>query len=88
MACESLTKWPSTPVLKPLGYGSRIRAADSASLLRTTVRVRAERCLFPGFPCTRSRVEALHGRLTIESRLGAGTSVRAELPLATRGLGQ
>jgi signal transduction histidine kinase len=36
----------------------------------------------------RDRVEALHGRLTIESRPGAGTSVRAELPLATSGLGQ
>jgi signal transduction histidine kinase len=36
----------------------------------------------------RDRVEALHGRLTIESRLGAGTSVRAELPLSTSARGQ
>jgi signal transduction histidine kinase len=36
-----------------------------------------------GLANIRDRVEALHGRLTIESRLGAGTSVRAELPLST-----
>jgi signal transduction histidine kinase len=41
-----------------------------------------------GLANIRDRVEALHGRLTIESRPGAGTSVRAELPLATSGLGQ
>jgi signal transduction histidine kinase len=34
-----------------------------------------------GLANIRDRVEALHGQLTIESRLGAGTSVRAELPL-------
>ena len=34
-----------------------------------------------GLANIRDRVEALHGKLTIESRLGAGTSVRAELPL-------
>ena len=33
-----------------------------------------------GLANIRDRVEALHGQLTIESRLGAGTSVRAELP--------
>ena len=36
----------------------------------------------------RDRVEALHGKLTIESRVGAGTSVRAELPLATGAVAQ
>jgi len=36
-----------------------------------------------GLANIRDRVEALHGRLTIESRVGAGTSVRAELPLPT-----
>jgi signal transduction histidine kinase len=30
----------------------------------------------------RDRIEALQGQLTIESRVGVGTSVRAELPLA------
>jgi len=41
-----------------------------------------------GLANIRDRVEALHGRLTIESRLGAGTSVRAELPLSTSVRGQ
>ena len=41
-----------------------------------------------GLANIRDRVEALHGRLTIESRLGAGTSIRAELPLAMSAVGQ
>jgi signal transduction histidine kinase len=36
-----------------------------------------------GLANIRDRVEALHGRLTIESQVGAGTSIRAELPLAS-----
>jgi len=40
-----------------------------------------------GLANIRDRVEALHGRLTIESHLGAGTSVRAELPLVTSAVG-
>ena len=34
----------------------------------------------------RDRVEALGGRISVESPPGAGTSVRAELPLADAGL--
>ena len=34
-----------------------------------------------GMANIRDRVEALHGQLTIESRVGAGTTVSAELPL-------
>ena len=39
-----------------------------------------------GLANIRDRVEALNGKLTIESRLGAGTSVRAELPLHANAL--
>jgi signal transduction histidine kinase len=38
-----------------------------------------------GLANIRDRVEALHGRLTIETQVGAGTSIRAELPLSSRG---
>jgi signal transduction histidine kinase len=41
-----------------------------------------------GLANIRDRVEALHGQLTIESRVGSGTSVRAELPLAPSVAGQ
>ena len=41
-----------------------------------------------GLANIRDRVEALHGQLTIESRLGGGTSVRADLPLAPSAVGQ
>jgi signal transduction histidine kinase len=41
-----------------------------------------------GLANIRDRVEALHGQLAIESRLGSGTTVRAELPLSARATGQ
>jgi signal transduction histidine kinase len=40
-----------------------------------------------GLANIRDRVEALHGRLTIESQVGAGTSIRAELPLRAASTG-
>jgi signal transduction histidine kinase len=82
VACESLTN-----VAKHAGTGdARIRLSHPDSRLCVIVEDDGQ-----GFESTsvrsgglaniRDRVEALHGRLTIESRLGAGTSVRAELPL-------
>ena len=38
-----------------------------------------------GLANIRDRVDALRGRLTIESQTGGGTSIRAELPLSPRG---
>ena len=38
-----------------------------------------------GLANIRDRVDALHGRLTIESQTGGGTSIRAELPLSPGG---
>jgi signal transduction histidine kinase len=89
VACESLTN-----VAKHAGTdGARIRLTRFSNLLCLAVDdsgrgFQPNGARSGGLANIRDRVEALHGRLTIESRLGAGTSVRAELPLATSGLGQ
>jgi len=82
VACESLTN-----VAKHAGAdGARIRLSHPDSRLCLVVEDNGQGFEPNGAPSgglanIRDRVEALHGQLTIESRLGAGTSVRAELPL-------
>ena len=90
VACESLTN-----VAKHAGTdGARVRLSHSGDRLRLVVEDDGQgfesngAARSGGLANIRDRVEALQGRLTIESRPGAGTSVRAELPLATSGLGQ
>jgi signal transduction histidine kinase len=89
VACESLTN-----VAKHAGTdGARIRLSHSVSRLCLVVEddgrgFEPNGTRSGGLANIRDRVEALHGRLTIESRLGAGTSVRAELPLSTSARGQ
>jgi signal transduction histidine kinase len=89
VACEALTN-----VAKHAGTdGARVRLSHSGDRLRLVVEddgqgFESNGARSGGLANIRDRVEALHGRLTIESRPGAGTSVRAELPLATSGLGQ
>ena len=84
VACESLTN-----VAKHAGTdGARIRLSHPAGQLCLVVEddgqgFEPNGARTGGLANIRDRVEALHGRLTIESRLGAGTSVRAELPLST-----
>jgi signal transduction histidine kinase len=89
VACESLTN-----VAKHAGTdGARVRLSHPGSRLCLVVEDDG-RGFEPngagsgGLANIRDRVEALHGQLTIESRLGAGTSVRAELPLTTSAAGQ
>jgi signal transduction histidine kinase len=88
VACESLTN-----VAKHAGTdGARVRLSHSGSRLRLVVEddgqgFELNGARTGGLANIRDRVEALHGHLTIESRLGAGTSVRAELPLVTSGSG-
>jgi signal transduction histidine kinase len=86
VACESLTN-----VAKHAGTdGARVRLSRFYNLLCLAVEDDG-RGFIPngarsgGLANIRDRVEALHGRLTIESRVGAGTTVNAELPLAPRG---
>ncbi|HEY6688298.1 MAG TPA: sensor histidine kinase [Propionibacteriaceae bacterium] len=82
VACESLTN-----VAKHAGTdGARIRLSHPGSRLCLVVEddgrgFEPNGASSGGLANIRDRVEALHGQLTIESRLGAGTSVRAELPL-------
>ena len=89
VACESLTN-----VAKHAGTdGARVRLSHSGDRLRLVVEddgqgFESNGARSGGLANIRDRVEALHGQLMIESRPGAGTSVRAELPLATGGLGQ
>jgi signal transduction histidine kinase len=89
VACESLTN-----VAKHAGTaGARIRLSHPGSRLCLVVEddgrgFEPNGARSGGLANIRDRVEALHGRLTIESRLGAGTSVRAELPLSTSARGQ
>jgi signal transduction histidine kinase len=86
VACESLTN-----VAKHAGTdGARVRLSHTGSRLRLVVEddgqgFEPNGARSGGLANIRDRVEALHGLLTIESRLGAGTSVRAELPLLTSG---
>jgi signal transduction histidine kinase len=89
VACESLTN-----AAKHAGTdGARVRLSHPGSRLCLVVEDDG-RGFEPngagsgGLANIRDRVEALHGQLTIESRLGAGTSVRAELPLTTSAAGQ
>ena len=89
VACESLTN-----VAKHAGTdGARVRLSHSGGRLSLVVEddgqgFEPNGVRSGGLANIRDRVEALHGQLTIESRLGAGTSVRAELPLATSTVGQ
>ena len=89
VACESLTN-----VAKHAGTaGARIRLSHPGNRLCLVVEddgrgFEPNGARSGGLANIRDRVEALHGRLTIESRLGAGTSVRAELPLSTSVRGQ
>ena len=89
VACESLTN-----VAKHAGTnGARVLLSHSGSRLSLVVEddgqgFEPNGARSGGLANIRDRVEALHGHLTIESRLGAGTSVRAELPLATSAVGQ
>jgi signal transduction histidine kinase len=89
VACESLTN-----VAKHAGTdGARVRLSHPDSRLCLVVEddgqgFELNGARTGGLANIRDRVEALHGRLTIESRLGAGTSVHAELPLATSAVGQ
>jgi signal transduction histidine kinase len=82
VACESLTN-----VAKHADTdGARIRLSQAGSRLCLVVEddgrgFEPNGARSGGLANIRDRVEALHGKLTIESRLGAGTSVRAELPL-------
>jgi signal transduction histidine kinase len=86
VACESLTN-----VAKHAGTdGARVRLSRFYNLLCLAVDD-SGRGFMPngarsgGLANIRDRVESLHGRLTIESQVGAGTSIRAELPLSPRG---
>jgi signal transduction histidine kinase len=85
VACESLTN-----VAKHAGTdGARVRLSHPGSQLRLVVEddgqgFEPNGARSGGLANIRDRVEALHGRLTIESHLGAGTCVRAELPLAMK----
>jgi signal transduction histidine kinase len=84
VACESLTnvaKHASTD-------GARVRLSHSGGRLSMIVEddgqgFEPNGARTGGLANIRDRVEALHGKLTIESWVGTGTSVRAELPLAT-----
>src|SRR5215211_8172881 len=86
VACESLTN-----VAKHAGTdGARIRLSRYYNLLCLAVEdsgrgFQPNGARSGGLANIRDRVEALHGRLTIESQVGAGTSIRAELPLSPRG---
>ena len=86
VACESLTN-----VAKHAGTdGARLRLSRFYNLLCLAVEdsgrgFQPNGARSGGLANIRDRVEALHGRLTIGSQVGAGTSIRAELPLAPRG---
>ena len=88
VACESLTN-----VAKHAGTdAARVRLSHSGSRLCMIVEddgrgFESNGARSGGLANIRDRVEALHGKLRIESQLGAGTSVSAELPLLTGGSG-
>jgi signal transduction histidine kinase len=89
VACESLTN-----AAKHAGTdGARVRLSHPGSRLCLVVEddgrgFELNGARSGGLANIRDRVEAMHGQLTIESRLGAGTSVRAELPLPSSAVGQ
>jgi signal transduction histidine kinase len=84
VACESLTN-----VAKHAGTdGARVRLSHLGSRLCLVVEddgrgFEPNGARSAGLANIRDRVEALHGELKIESRVGSGTSIRAELPLLT-----
>jgi signal transduction histidine kinase len=88
VACESLTN-----VAKHAGADAApVRLSHSGGRLRLIVEddgrgFEPNGARSGGLANIRDRVEALHGKLSIESQLGAGTSVSAELPLVTGGSG-
>jgi signal transduction histidine kinase len=88
VACESLTN-----VAKHAGTdGARVRLSHPGSRLCLVVEddgrgFEPNGARSGGLANIRDRVEALNGKLRIESQLGAGTSVSAELPLLTSGSG-
>jgi signal transduction histidine kinase len=89
VACESLTN-----AAKHAGTdGARVRLSHPGGQLCLVVEddgrgFEPNGARSGGLANIRDRVEAMHGQLTIESRLGAGTSVRAELPLPSSAVGQ
>ena len=88
VACESLTN-----VAKHAGTdGARVRLSRFYNLLCLAVEdsgrgFQPNGARSGGLANIRDRVEALHGQLTIESQVGAGTSIRAELPLRAASTG-
>jgi signal transduction histidine kinase len=89
VACESLTNVAKHAATD----GARVRLSHAGDRLRLVVEddgqgFEANGASSGGLANIRDRVEAVHGRLTIESRPGAGTSVRAELPLAVSAASQ
>jgi signal transduction histidine kinase len=89
VACESLTN-----VAKHAGTDvARVRLSHPGNRLCLVIEddgrgFEPNGARSGGLANIRDRVEALHGQLRIDSRLGAGTSIRAELPLPTNALGQ
>ncbi len=89
VACESLTN-----VAKHAGTdGARIRLSHPGNRLCLVVEddgrgFEPNGARSGGLANIRDRVEALQGQVRIDSRLGAGTSVRAELPLHATTAGQ
>jgi len=89
VACESLTNVAKHAATD----GARVQLSHSGSRLILVVEDNGQGfepngARSGGLANIRDRVEALHGQLTIESRLGGGTSVRADLPLAPSAVGQ
>ena len=81
VACESLTNVAKHAETD----GARVRLSRFSNLLCLAVEdsgrgFQPNGARSGGLANIRDRVEALHGRLTIESQVGAGTSIRAELP--------
>jgi signal transduction histidine kinase len=89
VVCESLTN-----VAKHAGTdGARVRLSHQGNRLCLVVEddgrgFEPNGTRSGGLANIRDRVEALHGQLAIESRLGSGTTVRAELPLSASATGQ
>jgi signal transduction histidine kinase len=89
VACESLTN-----VAKHAGTDvARVRLSHPGNRLCLVIEddgrgFEPNGARSGGLANIRDRVEALHGQLRIDSRLGAGTSIRAELPLPTNAPGQ
>src|SRR5215217_4830684 len=89
VACESLTNVAKHAATD----GARVQLSHSGSRPILVVEDNGQGfepngARSGGLANIRDRVEALHGQLTIESRLGGGTSVRADLPLAPSAVGQ